>query len=159
MRNEPQIHHQLCHWECLATFRTTQLETRRWSIRWYFWAQYFSPILPSLRGEQSSLDKVITGWLSGEEILMNPDKACGLPVWWARLWEDDLITFHLTVINWLLELEEKCSLVMILGTSFETVVSRGERKRETASRLYCDEVQLFSSVTSQSREAVVVSEN
>lgn len=38
-------------------------------------SQYFQ-LLPSLRGEQSSLDKVITGRLSGEEILMNPDKAC-----------------------------------------------------------------------------------
>ncbi len=119
---------------------------------------FHHPLSPSLKGEQSSLDKVITGWLSGEEMLMNPDKACGLLAWWSRLWEDNLITFHLAVINWLLELEEKCSLVTIFRTSFEAAMSRGHRKREITLRFYCDWVQLFTAVTPRSCEAVLVSE-
>ncbi|KAI9524870.1 hypothetical protein NQZ68_014405 [Dissostichus eleginoides] len=39
---------------------------------------YHSQLVPPLRGERSRLDKVITGWLSGKETLMNPDKACRL---------------------------------------------------------------------------------
>ncbi|KAK5851818.1 hypothetical protein PBY51_023343 [Eleginops maclovinus] len=38
----------------------------------------YSQLLPPLRGERSRLDKVITGWLSGKETLMNPDKSCRL---------------------------------------------------------------------------------
>ncbi len=109
---------------------------------------FHSQLLSSLRGRSSRLDKVITGWLSGEEMLMSPDKACRLLVWWARLWEDGLITFHLTVINWLLELEEERSLVMIFGTSFETATSRGRGIREITLRLNCDKVQLFSAALS-----------
>lgn len=63
-------------------------------------------LLPSLRGEQSCRDKVIRAWLSGEEMLMNPDKACRRLVWLAHRWRGDPITFHLTLINGLLELEE-----------------------------------------------------
>lgn len=121
-------------------------------VRLAFLGEAFHSTLPqSVWGEQPRLD---AGWRTGEETLMDPDKACRLPVWWARLRADDLITFHPPIIGRLLNRGKKMLPDSDLMSFWNPVAWEQEKSQQglTLTRPDC-----CVSMTLQSCEAVLVS--